>query len=138
MLKITLQNLQEKVPVGPLRIKKSVMRILKKESGFSDCHINIVFAGESLLRNLNKKFHKDNRATDVLAFDLSLQKDKPNWEIVISCDTAVRNSSEFKTSTSYELNLYAIHGILHLLGYDDGTIAKAKTMRRKELEYVHT
>jgi probable rRNA maturation factor len=59
-------------------------------------------------------------------------------DIIVSTDTALRNAKIFKTTPSYELSLYSIHGLLHLLGYDDHSLKDRKIIREKELEYVHT
>ncbi len=59
-------------------------------------------------------------------------------DIVISADAAIRQARIFKTNVFYELNLYAVHGILHLLGYRDRTTREKRLMRKKEREYAHT
>lgn len=79
--------------------------------------------------------------TDVLAFDLSQTKSlmarkQIFGEIVISVDTAKRNAQIFNTNFNYELTLYLVHGILHLLGFDDRSKDKRKLMRRKEQELL--
>lgn len=78
--------------------------------------------------------------TDVLAFDFTqpLNKNRIFADIVISTDTACRNAKIFKTTYLYELNLYLIHGVLHLLGYDDRTQSQIQLMHKKEREYVNT
>jgi rRNA maturation RNase YbeY len=53
-------------------------------------------------------------------------------EIYISIDDALLNSKKFKVSLSDELIRLVIHGVLHLLGYDDQTISDKKTMKRLE------
>ncbi len=53
-------------------------------------------------------------------------------EIVISADTAFKNSAAFGNSLEKEILLYVIHGILHLSGYDDHAIADIKRMRARE------
>jgi len=68
-----------------------------------------------------------------LVFDMQASAD-----IVISTDTAVRNARIFKTNRFYELHLYLVHGLLHLLGYDDSNRKQIQLMRRKEREYVNT
>ena len=70
--------------------------------------------------------------TDVIAFDLSAAKDDEiSADLAISTDTAVRNARIFKTHATYEVYLYVIHGILHILGYDDSGAKEKKAMERK-------
>ena len=57
-------------------------------------------------------------------------------EIIISADTAKTNAKIYKTSFMYEILLYAIHGILHLLGYNDKTEREIKKMRKKEKQLL--
>lgn len=60
-------------------------------------------------------------------------------QIVISADTAARQARVYRTSLEREIILYVIHGILHLLGYDDHRPQDIQKMRDKErqlLEYV--
>ena len=59
-------------------------------------------------------------------------------DIVISTDTAIRNAKIFKTTQLNELYLYVVHGVLHLLGYDDRTQKQRQIMQKKEKEYVDT
>jgi probable rRNA maturation factor len=91
---------------------------------------------------LNKKFLGRAYATDVLAFDLTddIKQDKNpkeiSGEVIISTDAVKKNTKEFQTSYAHELALYIIHGILHLLGYDDHKPADIKKMRNKEQELL--
>lgn len=55
-------------------------------------------------------------------------------EVVISTETAVRNSATHGTSVDHELALYVVHGLLHLCGYDDLTPVEKRLMRRREAE----
>lgn len=55
-------------------------------------------------------------------------------DIIISTDAAIQNARKFKTTPAYELGLYVIHGVLHLLGYDDHGPVKTKRMRKREEE----
>jgi len=87
---------------------------------------------------------KRNHPTDVLAFDLRddglcIRKkgEKRNsrsleGEIIVSATTACRNARLYKNSLQKEVMLYVVHGILHLLGYDDHAPCGIKRMRREE------
>lgn len=139
-VKITIINLQEKIPVYPQRIKKSILKTIKGEGIKKEGEITICFVTDAVIRKLNFRYAKKNKPTDVLAFDLTHpeNKGKLSADIIVSSDTAIRNAKIFKTSASYELNLYSIHGLLHLLDYDDRLKRDKKVMREKEAKYVHT
>ncbi len=135
-MKITIKNLQNKIPVHPKKIKKLIHKVLKgeriKESGW----INICFVNNTLIKKFNAKFLKTNSATDVLAFNLGGGKKIILADIMISTDTAIKQAAVFKTTPDYELLLYIVHGILHILGYNDRTKTQTKLMRKKESQYV--
>jgi len=74
----------------------------------------------------------------VLAFNLTDDKKALIGDIIISAETAKRNSRIYKTTLAYELNLYSVHGCLHLLGYDDNNQKNSKIMRKKESKYANS
>ena len=139
-MKITIINLQKKVPIYPQKIKKPILKALKEEGEKEEGEITVCFTNDALIRKLNARYLRKNKPTDVLAFDITNPKDKGQLsaDIVISSDTAIRNARVFKTTPFYELSLYSIHGLLHLLGYNDHSRKDKKIMRGKELKYVHT
>jgi len=106
-----------------------------KKSG----EITISFVNEKKIKELNKKYLHTNTPTDVLTFDISNLKDVKHMqvEVIISADAAVKNSKTYKTSVAYELNLYAVHGLLHILGYNDRTLEQRALMQKTERKYVN-
>lgn len=112
---------------------------MAKEGLNKSGEITLCFVNDSQIRKLNVKYLKEKSPTDVLAFDLGLKtKNSPMLaDVVISTDTAIRNAKLFKTTPLFELNLYCLHGVLHLLGYKDKTLKDKKLMRKKESTYVN-
>ena len=129
-MQITIKNFQKKIPVYPARIKKTILKILSKEGLKKSGAITVCFVNERKIKELNLEYHHKNAPTDVLTFDLS-EKGNLLADIVVSTDAAIQNAKSFKTTPFYELNLYVIHGILHLLGYDDKTAKGRKIMQYK-------
>ena len=80
------------------------------------------------MRTLNKRYLGHDYVTDVLTFDLGDNQ----AEIIICPAVASANAKTHQTSTDKELLLYAIHGILHLAGYDDHRPEDIVKMRRME------
>jgi probable rRNA maturation factor len=137
-VRITLKNLQNKLPIHSKRIKKLILKVLKGEKVKKSGWINICFVDDPQIKKFNAKFLKTKSSTDVLTFDLS-DKKKDNIilaDIMISAQTALKQAGNFKTTPNYELSLYAVHGILHILGFNDQTRAQIKLMRKKESQYV--
>ena len=135
-LKITIRNLQKKIPIYPDRIKKSILKVFRNE-GVKEGEITVSFVSDRVISKLNLKYLNENKPTDVLAFNLEGKKEALDGDIIISAQTAKRNSRIYNTSFSYELNLYSVHGCLHLLGYDDDNPKNSKIMRRKESQYAN-
>jgi len=92
---------------------------------------------DKLISGLNFKYLKQNTPTDVLSFNLAAHPGSILGEIIVSAETAMRNSRIYQTSASYEMSLYSVHGCLHLLGYNDNNPKNRKIMRKKESNYVH-
>ncbi len=138
-MKITIKNLQNKVSLYPAKIKKLISDILKGERVKKSGCINICFVNNALIKKFNVKFLKNSSTTDVLAFNLSNRSNNKILlaDIMISAETAITHARRFKTTPNYELMLYAAHGMLHILGYDDINKTKAKIMHEKEAAYVN-
>jgi probable rRNA maturation factor len=139
-VEIIIRNFQKKIPINPKRIKTAILKVLSKESIKKSGEITVCFVSDNRIRKLNAKYLKENAPTDVLSFNLSTSK-YPNSltaDIIISADTAVRNSKVYKTTPIFELNLYLIHAILHILGYKDSSPKQIRLMRKKENQYANT
>jgi probable rRNA maturation factor len=137
MVKITINNLQNKLPIPEAGIKNLIRRILKGEKIKKSGYINICFTDNKLIKKLNARFLNTPRATDVIAFNLSNKTSTALLaDIAISTESAISNSRSFKNSPAKELLLYVAHGILHILGFDDHSNTQIRLMRKKEKEYV--
>ncbi|MHB8154737.1 MAG: rRNA maturation RNase YbeY [Candidatus Omnitrophota bacterium] len=137
-MKITLQNQQKKVPLPAGKIKKLILKVLKGEQVKESGWINICFVDNTQIKKFNTKFLKINGSTDVLAFNLSDKKEKNVIlaDIMVSAQEALKQARTYKTTLDYELSLYVVHGLLHILGFDDHTKREIKLMRKKESQYV--
>ena len=86
---------------------------------------------------LNRRWLRHAGSTDVLSFDLTGPGDAGLVaQIVVCADVAVRESRRRGHSAQRELLLYAVHGLLHLIGYDDTTPPKAARMRVRQEELL--
>ncbi|MCX5694820.1 MAG: rRNA maturation RNase YbeY [Candidatus Omnitrophica bacterium] len=138
-MEITLWNLQETVSLHTRKIKTIIRKVLKGEGVKKSGWINVCFVNDAQITKFNTKFHNTKSSTDVLAFNLSNKKDG-NFllaDIIVSAQTALRQAHQLKTTPDFELSLYVVHGILHILGFNDHTNAQIKLMRKKEKQYVH-
>ena len=131
-MKIAIQNLQKKIPISPKKIKKLVLKVLQLEKIKTPGQLNFYFVNDGKIRKLNLKYRSTDCATDVLSFDISSHAKQIFADIVISVDAAGRNADEFNTSLQYELDLYIIHGMLHLFGYDDAGAKDKRIMQNRQ------
>jgi len=132
-VKITIRNLQKKLPLNPKRIKSAILKAISSQSRKESGELTICFVDDKKIKQLNQKYLHRHMPTDVLAFDLSGARDSKNIfaDIIISTDTAVRNARTFKTNPLYEIYLYIVHGVLHILGYNDKNANQRKIMDKE-------
>ncbi|MBT8378595.1 MAG: rRNA maturation RNase YbeY [Ignavibacteria bacterium] len=100
------------------RATHSLVASLTKQLNFKISSLFINFVTSNDLLEINKKFLKHTYRTDVITFNYST-KEKIDGEILISIEDAFQNAKKFNVSRSEELNRLVIHGILHLLGFND-------------------
>ncbi len=93
--------------------------------------INVIFCSNSYILSINKQYLKHNYFTDIITFDYS-DDIFINSDLFISIETVKTNSEKFKTEFSHELNRVLIHGILHLIGYNDKKEDEKSLMRLTE------
>jgi probable rRNA maturation factor len=121
-----------------------VEKVLDGEGVKEPATIDIVLCDDPTIQELNKRFLNHDYPTDVLSFLLSggssasETKQGLVGEIIISVETAERNAKRFRQTLESELLRLAIHGTLHLLGYDDATYSQRRAMRRKERQYLRS
>ena len=118
-----------------LKILSTISSFKRKNYEFS-----ILLTNDKEMKNLNYKFRKKNKTTDVLSFPIKIKNKKILYvgDIAISYEIIKERSK--KTNFSLEFDKVWIHGYLHLIGYDHKKINEFKKMFRKEksiLRYFH-
>jgi len=82
--------------------------------------------------SINNSFLGHNYPTDIITFDYSKKKLLFDAELYISLQEAQRNAKKYRVSLEQELMRLVIHGILHLLGYDDKNVKERVIMKKLE------
>ena len=103
--------------------------------------VNLLVTGNAEMRSLNFRFRKKNKATDVLSFPCAssngTSRRKLAGEIAISFDIARENAARFGHSAALEVKVLALHGMLHLAGFDherdNGEMARKEANLRRRL-----
>lgn len=97
--------------------------------------INIIFCSDNYILDVNMKYLQHDYFTDIITFDYCEGK-VLSGDLFISVDSVRENSIEFGTDFEEELHRVIVHGVLHLIGYDDHTEEDKKLMRLKENYYL--
>lgn len=97
--------------------------------------INVIFCSDNYLLDINKKFLSHDYFTDIITFDYC-DDDILSGDLFISVDSVKDNSAFYQTSVNDEMDRVIVHGLLHLIGYDDHTDEDIKVMRAKEDQYL--
>jgi probable rRNA maturation factor len=107
-----------------------------------DAELSISFVDDARIQELNRRYLGRDRPTNVLAFSMR-EGDFPSLhphvlgDVIISVDTARRQSNRFGLSHTETIVLLMIHGILHLLGFEHGgTKKRARQMALKQRELL--
>jgi len=132
-VRVEVRNIQS-LPIKVGRLKQLADFVLKKE-GVRDGYISIALVDDQRIKEINRVYAKIEKPTDVLSFDLS-EKDYFIGDIIISVETAQRKAKEVDWSLEKEVGLYLVHGILHLVGYDDQKKKDYLRMKKREEEIV--
>jgi probable rRNA maturation factor len=119
------------------RLARIVARALRAERVRAD--VTLYITSNSEIRKLNRRFHATDSATDVLSFSapFSTQDKQPFLgDIVISYERAKTQAKAVGWRIGDELELLTVHGVLHLLGYDDLTPRRRAKMWARQAEIL--
>ena len=97
--------------------------------------INIIFCSDNYILDVNMKYLQHDYFTDIITFDYC-EKDVLSGDLFISIDSVRENAQFYGTEFADELNRVMVHGLLHLIGYDDHSEADIAVMRQKENYYL--
>jgi probable rRNA maturation factor len=116
-----------------IRLVRSVLQGEKR----ANAEINVIFNDDKQMVKLNSSFLRHHYATDVISFPLA-EQNTPTiaGEVYVNIDQAQRQADDYHVSLSNELARLTIHGVLHLLQYDDRTERQRKHMTLLENRYL--
>lgn len=97
--------------------------------------INIIFCSDNYILDVNMQYLQHDYFTDIITFDYC-EKDILSGDLFISIDSVRENAKFYGTEFTEELNRVIVHGVLHLIGYDDHCESDIKQMREKENYYL--
>jgi probable rRNA maturation factor len=132
---IHITNRQKALPIDRRRVRRVVEAVLC-DAEIADARISVAFVGDRTIAALHQRFLDDPEPTDVLSFVLERSGNSLEGEVVVSAETARARAAEYKSTPEDELVRYVIHGLLHLVGFDDATSRQRTVMRNKERAYL--
>ena len=114
---------------------KEWLRLVAESEVFTLGNISVIFCSDNYILDINQKYLQHDYFTDIITFDYS-EGGRISGDLFISVDSVRENSVEYGTEFEDELHRVIVHGILHLIGYDDHTEEDVKVMRSKEDYYL--
>ena len=97
--------------------------------------VNIIFCSDNYILDVNMRYLQHDYFTDIITFDYC-EKDVLSGDLFISIDSVRENALYYGVPFADELDRVMVHGLLHLIGYDDHTPGQQAEMRAKEDYYL--
>ena len=107
-------------------------------SGIRSGRINVVLVDSDTIQQYNRDFLQHDYPTDAISFPLDDRRDEGylEGEVLACTEIAKTRASEFSWTAEEELMLYIVHGMLHLVGFDDTAPEQRAIMQEKERSYL--
>lgn len=114
---------------------KNWLKLVAESEVYTLGNVSVIFCSDNYILDINQRFLQHDYFTDIITFDYS-EGSKISGDLFISVDSVKENSIEYGTDFEDELHRVIVHGILHLIGYDDHTDEDVRIMRSKENYYL--
>jgi probable rRNA maturation factor len=127
--------------VDSQRLKQAILMTLKLEQIRKEVQLSLVIVGDEEMTRLHESYRSESGTTDVLTFAYEDEADNEEMrgylgDIIVSYEQAIRQANREGHKTQDELALLAVHGTLHLLGYDDETLAEKEEMWQQQYQVM--
>lgn len=136
---LVIRNQQRALRVDLRHLRLLTTGLLREFPGVEECELGIFLVRAERMSQLNRTHLGHEGSTDVITFNYQDENVSPeipprrlHGELFICVDEAVAQGARFRTTWMSELARYVIHGVLHLLGYDDLEPSARRRMKRME------
>jgi len=116
---------------NPEEINNWITQVIEDNS-FTINQLNYIICSDNYLLEINRSYLSHDTLTDIITFDNSDEDNTVEADIFISLERVKENSEQLKTDITTEFNRVLIHGVLHLIGWNDKTQEDKAEMREKE------
>lgn len=132
MLMITYQTEETSFRLGSRRLTSRWIKEIVSQAKMRLGDLSVVFCSDPYILEVNKQYLGHDYYTDIITFDYC-EGDVLSGDLIISVDTVRANAKEYgAASFDEELHRVIIHGVLHLIGFDDHSPEDQAEMRRQE------
>lgn len=135
MIRVEIANRQQAIPLDEQQLRQAVQLALAA-GDITSAAIGLAVVDDAVIHDLNRRYLAHDFPTDVLSFPLESETGSVAGEIVVSADTALRTAAQYGWLPHAELLLYAVHGALHLAGFDDHDPMEMARMRAAEVRIL--
>ncbi len=126
-----------------IQLTKNILQLAgEHEKVNDDAEMSVTFVSNEEIKRINHEFRNKDEVTDVLSFpqeelgdgEIEIVGDIPVHlgDVIISLDVAKKQAEEYEHSLEREIAFLAVHGFLHLIGYDHETIEEEKEMFKRQ------
>lgn len=141
MRRVFVFNETEEKLEKEMKLVKKVVKYTLKMEHVKKCECNVIFVTNEKIHEINRTYRNIDRETDVISFALEDNQDfqmevRILGDIYISIDKAREQAVTYGHSVKREIAFLAVHGILHLLGYDHMTKEEENVMFQKQEEVL--
>ncbi len=107
-----------------------------QQEGYKLHNLNFIFCTDGYLHSKNTTYLGHDTLTDVITFDYATMPQTILGDVYISIQRVRHNAKEYERKVEEELHMVMVHGLLHLLSYNDQEIEEKLIMRKKEKFYL--
>lgn len=147
MIAIDFMDETESLNQQELDFVQQILEHAAKEEGLSDSEVSVTFVTNEMIRDINREYRGKDQPTDVISFAMEelgegetaiIGSTEPRMlgDIIISLDRTKEQAADYGHSFERELGFLAVHGFLHLLGYDHMTDEDEKKMFSRQEEIL--
>ncbi len=147
MIAVDFMDETETLQQKELDFVQQILEHAAKKEEVSDSEVSVTFVTDEMIRDINREYRSKDQPTDVISFAMEelgegeiaiVGSTEPRMlgDIIISLDRTKEQATDYGHSFERELGFLAVHGFLHLLGYDHMTEEDEKKMSARQEEIL--